>query len=438
VFLLLACHRPLSDVGESAETASVETGETDSPAEDSTPVDTAPEESPPEAEPCPPPEEPLEAGYLPMGTALAVAGESCAAARIRSSGPVDAVVELTLEGWEGADPPKLTVTDAGGHPLLAERPWGGPIEVQLWQSGEIKLTVSPATEGAWAGTVGVQCVGGCDRAWTRYPVVLLHGMGGAETVGGVDYFYELREVLDAEGYLVRNPSVEPFATSVERASQWSDVLDELTAAGVGEKFNLVAHSQGGLDARYLISGLGQGARIASLTTVGAPHAGTPVADVLGGTIDDGIVSAEIVDLCTAVFASLYGLEADDPSLTETLAFLTTENMAAFNAAYPDDPEVYYASWAGWSCALTDGACQDAHGGETIEPLLDPLYLLLAAYGWDSDGLVPVESAAWGDYRGTIDADHVDEIGHFSDESNPAFDHRAFYLAELAHLAELGW
>src|SRR5207249_8887306 len=42
--------------------------------------------------------------------------------------------------------------------------------------------------------------------------------------------------------------------------------------------NIVAHSMGGLDARYAISQLGLGGRVASLITIGTPHLGTPLAD----------------------------------------------------------------------------------------------------------------------------------------------------------------
>jgi triacylglycerol esterase/lipase EstA (alpha/beta hydrolase family) len=38
---------------------------------------------------------------------------------------------------------------------------------------------------------------------------------------------------------------------------------------------------GGLDARYAISLLGLARRVASLTTIGTPHRGTPVGDGFG-------------------------------------------------------------------------------------------------------------------------------------------------------------
>ena len=45
-----------------------------------------------------------------------------------------------------------------------------------------------------------------------------------------------------------------------------------------EKVHVIAHSMGGLDARYMISRLGMEDRVLSLTTVGTPHRGSKYAD----------------------------------------------------------------------------------------------------------------------------------------------------------------
>ena len=70
-------------------------------------------------------------------------------------------------------------------------------------------------------------------------------------------------------------------------------------------------------------------------------------------------------------------------------------MKAFNAQVVDDPEVKYYSW-----------------GASFEPgLLDtfkwPHSVILAKEG-PNDGLVSVQSAKWGEYRGTLlDVNHLD-------------------------------
>ena len=48
--------------------------------------------------------------------------------------------------------------------------------------------------------------------------------------------------------------------------------------GDAEPVNVIAHSMGGLDARYMITHLGMAEQVRSLTTVATPHHGTFVAD----------------------------------------------------------------------------------------------------------------------------------------------------------------
>src|SRR4030095_5497233 len=48
----------------------------------------------------------------------------------------------------------------------------------------------------------------------------------------------------------------------------------------GRKIHLVAHSMGGLDSRYMISKLGMAEQVLSLTTIGTPHHGSPIADIV--------------------------------------------------------------------------------------------------------------------------------------------------------------
>ena len=78
---------------------------------------------------------------------------------------------------------------------------------------------------------------------------------------------------------------------------------------------------------------------------------------------------------------------------------------------------------------------------SIIAIVDPVFTVSHAFlkltVGDSDGMVPVESAKWGDYRGTIPADHMDEVGQIADFFNLSFDHKDFYLEEVRRLAALG-
>ncbi|MCX5745477.1 MAG: alpha/beta fold hydrolase [Proteobacteria bacterium] len=110
---------------------------------------------------------------------------------------------------------------------------------------------------------------------TRYPIVLVHGFMGSRT-SPLWSFYKLADTLRADGHVVIEADLPPFDSSANRARILATQIDA-AIAGYG-KVNIIAHSQGGLDARYLISSLGYGDRVATLTTISSPHQGTAIAD----------------------------------------------------------------------------------------------------------------------------------------------------------------
>src|SRR5438552_7629712 len=113
----------------------------------------------------------------------------------------------------------------------------------------------------------------------RYPVVLAHGFLGFDELalgGNRDgYFRGVAARLEQMGIKVYSPRVPPAAAIATRAER----LAQLIRALPDERVNIVAHSMGGLDARYAISRLGLADRVASLTTIATPHLGTPLADM---------------------------------------------------------------------------------------------------------------------------------------------------------------
>ena len=281
------------------------------------------------------------------------------------------------------------------------------------------------------------------KSWTRYPIVLVHGAAGFDTVGPYGYWFGIADALHDAGFAVHVAQTDPFTTSEVRAAQLAAYVDHILACTCRQRVNLVAHSQGGLDARYLVSTLHYGDRVASLTTIATPHRGTQVADValglMPGPIDDAI------DALLAVAGALYAEPEQWPDVAGQVAQMTTAGAEAFNAANPDDPAVAYYSWAGWAGLDDSGQpdCTDAetppppHAGPLL-PVLWPTYLLLGgADGVANDGLVTVASARWGRFRGCIPADHLREVGQPAGLTG-AFDHVAFFLDLAAFLQAEGF
>jgi triacylglycerol lipase len=163
---------------------------------------------------------------------------------------------------------------------------------------------------------------------------------------------------------------------------------------------------GGLDARWYVGRLGGDRRVASLTTIATPHRGTYVADWGGRRIGRALAGWRLLaDLGVDVraFPDLTRAACDDR-----------------NAALADAPSVPTYSWAGarpwWAIAA---------------PLQVPFRLLQRAEG-PNDGLVSVASARYGEFQGTLDADHFAQTGwHWTPPGVARFDHLAFYR-RIAH------
>jgi triacylglycerol lipase len=218
----------------------------------------------------------------------------------------------------------------------------------------------------------------------RYPVVLAHGLFGFDevAVAGVrhHYFHGLPARLERHAPAVHRPCVSGAGTVVDRAEQLAACIRALPYRRV----NVIAHSMGGLDARYAIARLGLQSRIASLTTIGTPHLGTPLADA-------GLALGERLGVCRA----LQRLGMDLGAFYD----LTTARMAEFNRAVPDMPCVAYASVVGVAPAR-----------RWTSPLLVPGYLYLRGRSGENDGLVPADSQRWGEVLFEIEADHWAQIG----------------------------
>jgi triacylglycerol lipase len=240
-------------------------------------------------------------------------------------------------------------------------------------------------------------------AQTRYPVVLAHGFLGFDEIGvGARkhlYFRGVGAHLESMGAQVYSPKV-PAASSISvRAQRLADLIRALPDPRV----NIVAHSMGGLDARYAISQLGLGERVASLTTIGTPHLGTPLANA--GNALFGAISRML------------------RRFFDVVAFgdLTSEGMAKFNTEVPDASGVAYACVVGRSRRLR------------TNPLLWPSHLYLAELSGENDGVVPATSQTWGEVLREIDADHWAQIGWSS-----GFDAPAMYEELLRELRGRGF
>lgn len=349
-------------------------------------------------------------------------------------------MELTLTGWSADAPAYLELRDWLGTPIrrvegLVE---GDTVELELPWSGEHPLIVGSDDGSPSRYTVDARCLEGCDRVATRYPIVLMHGMAGTDAFFDVlEYYLDVTPALEAAGHQVLVEAVDPFQPTTVRAAAWEVHLTQFFALGTARRVNLVGHSQGGLDARYVASLLDPDQRVRSITTVATPHRGAVIADLGYGLLGGVDVVEDILDFAFDELAALYGI-TDDQDFVAQVDNLTSATAAAFNADVRDREDVAYYSWAGASCQLLDLLCQADHGGEVVTPLLSFTHLVTLLIEGDNDGLVSVESSKWGTFRGTVDADHLDEVGLLFGTDAQTFDHQQFFVEQAAFLVDEGF
>jgi triacylglycerol lipase len=262
-----------------------------------------------------------------------------------------------------------------------------------------------------------------DPSVAPYPIVLAHGFFGFKDFAGIDfinYYQGVVEHLAKDGETrVFTPTVDPFNDSTFRGEQLLARVEEIVRQTGAKKVNLIGHSQGGLDARYVAHQRPD--LVASVTTFATPHHGTPLSDDFE-LIDNPFTSCAFDGIVKILGAPLWDEVGHDTSITKSFRQFSGDAIDDFNARYPDAPGIPYWSIAGRTAgALATNECATPNSPpwiskwnrtkDTTEVILKvPQLVISDIHGMDNDGLVPVESAKWGTFLGCVPADHFDEIG----------------------------
>ncbi len=254
-------------------------------------------------------------------------------------------------------------------------------------------------------------------AKTKYPIVLAHGLGGSrQLLGVVDYWFGITGDLQSSGAQVFVTQVSAANSSEFRGEELLQQIEQILAQTGASKVNLIGHSQGGIDARYVM-----GVRpdlIASLTTVASPHLGADLADFLADNVtQDGFsqaVFAALGDALGMILDLLAGSQEPQDALG-ALRSLSSTGAADFNRRFSaglattrcgatptSNGKILLFSWGG-SSTLTNAL-----------DIADPALALTSLfYGEENDGLVGRCSGHFGKVlRDDYAMNHLDEINQF--------------------------
>ena len=221
-----------------------------------------------------------------------------------------------------------------------------------------------------------------DICKTKYPILLVHGTGFRDRKR-FGYWGRIPKTLQNHGAYIFYGHQDSWGTIEHNAYIVRSHLIQYLQETDCDKVNIVAHSKGGIEARYLISTLNCSSMVASLTTVSAPHHGSKTMDIINRM-------PKILLRLVSVFVNIWFKILGDsrPDFHTACYQFTTEYMRSFNTKNPDAPDVYYQSYA------------------TImkNPFSDILmFFPNLVVNWiegENDGLVTPHSASWANFKGT--------------------------------------
>ena len=260
---------------------------------------------------------------------------------------------------------------------------------------------------------------------TKYPLLLVHGIFFRDWKL-LGYWGRIPQELMDNGAAIHYGNQESSASVERSAEELAARITQIVEREGCEKVNIIAHSKGGLDARYALSRLGMDQYVASLTTVNTPHRGCRFARKALDKLPKNLVSS-LSKRYDAIFAKLGD---DEPDFFSGVSELTDEKCAELNDLLPDCEGVLYQS-VGSYMKNKKSAGFPLNLGYSIAHTIDGA----------NDGLVAVPSMPWGEFtllepvgrRGISHGDVID----LTRKDVPGFDVCEFYVQLVQSLKERG-
>jgi triacylglycerol lipase len=285
-----------------------------------------------------------------------------------------------------------------------------------------------------ARPAGAFCLFNCSYTKTKYPVVLAHGLAGFDQLFGVyEYWFGIPDALRDGGATVFVTEVSQLNSSEARGEQLIDQIEHIVAITGKPKVNLIGHSHGGLDVRYVAAVRPD--LVASVTTVGSPHKGAELATYLRAHVQNGSFTQDVLAYFANSLGTVLGLLSGSSNPQDAIAALdslSAAGLTTFNAHYPQAVPttacgsgattvngIRYYSWSG------TGILTNAF--DVSDPALG---LTSFFYGEANDGLVGRCSSHLGSViRDNYFYNHLDEVNQVLGlvsifESNPTSVFRA--------------
>lgn len=260
---------------------------------------------------------------------------------------------------------------------------------------------------------------------TKYPLFMLHGIGFRDC-RYFDYWGRIPSELKRHGATIYYGSHEAWSTIEDNAEFLKQRIIEIIETKGCKKVNIIAHSRGGLDARYMISILGMSDYVASLTTISTPHRGAKIIDIIY-KLPEPLINL----LVNALNKNARMMGDKKPDIFTSSRQLSVSYCKEFNNRVQDSEKVYYQSFA----AVMNNIFSDY--------ILTIPNLILRLVEGKNDGFVSVESSKWGEFKGILSTKHSRGISHgdvidLRRNDYEGFDAREKYIEIVSELKNMGF
>lgn len=261
-----------------------------------------------------------------------------------------------------------------------------------------------------------------ERIPLKYPIILVHGIIAYDRESIINFWGGIPETLREKGVEVFFGNTDAWGDYESNALILKETIEKILLETKKEKVNIIAHSKGGIDARYFIWKYDFGDRVASLTTISTPHHGSELADLI---YKQKIIHTALAKKALKVFGEFYG--DTNPDMYNVNYQLTTEKMKEFNEKVTMDGRVYYQSLY-----------------TTINNLFDDLilfrtYTYIKSVSGRNDGIVSEYSAKWGNNITEIQKgiSHIDMMD-LKKHHKPGINIPDIYVNIVKELSEKGF
>ena len=256
----------------------------------------------------------------------------------------------------------------------------------------------------------------------KYPIILVHGVM-IKDFRFFKAFGKIEKVLKDNDILVYTAKIDGLGTIENNAIQLKNYINKILEENNVDKVNLIAHSKGGLDSKYMIENLDIEDKIASLTTLATPFNGSPIATKIL------TMPKFIIWWVKTWFNVIYKIFGDKNPDGLTVCKQLSEVNHIEQECLKISNKIYCQSYSTTINKSSDDFIMGI-------PLMFSKYFNKE----ETDGLVPINSTKLADYKGNISEEsfsHTQIVDFMTNKTKKEKIHK-FYLSLCSNLIDLGF